>query len=123
MIGVGEQRNGVYWFCSVVPNTHLCHATEVDSYQVWHQRLGHPSSQIVGLLPLVSNNDCRKNKDEPCDICFKAKQTRVSFPINSSNKSELFELIHCDVWGPYSISSSCGASYFLTIVDDCSIGV
>jgi hypothetical protein len=123
VIGVGEERDGVYWFRSVVPNTHLCHAAEVDSYQVWHRRLGHPSPQIIGLLPLVNISDCRKNKDEPCDICFKAKQTRVSFPISSSNKIELFELIHCDVWGPYSVSSSCGASYFLTIVDDCSRGV
>lgn len=72
---------------------------------------------------MVSISDCRKNKDEPCDICFKAKQTRVSFPVSSSNENELFELIHCDVWGPYSVSSSSGASYFLTIVDDCSRGI
>lgn len=43
--------------------------------------------------------------------------------MSSSNAISTFELIHCDVWGPYSIKSSCGASYFLTIVDDYSRGV
>ena len=35
----------------------------------------------------------------------------------------IFELIHCDLWGPYRTVSSCGASYFLTIVDDFSRAV
>jgi len=34
--------------------------------------------------------------------------------------SDAFKLIHCDLWGPYKNVSSCGASYFLTIVDDYS---
>ena len=37
----------------------------------------------------------------------------------SQNKAEcVFEFIHCDIWGPYREPSSCGAHYFLTIVDD-----
>ncbi|RDY11171.1 hypothetical protein CR513_04209, partial [Mucuna pruriens] len=31
-----------------------------------------------------------------------------------------FDLIHCDIWRSYHVRSSCGASYFLTIVDDFS---
>ncbi|KAJ8633298.1 hypothetical protein MRB53_026634 [Persea americana] len=39
----------------------------------------------------------------------------------SENKAkECFDLIHCDLWGAYRIPASCGAVYFLTIVDDCS---
>lgn len=34
-----------------------------------------------------------------------------------------FGLIHCDLWGPYRIPSSCGATYFLTIIDDFSRNV
>ena len=74
------------------------------------------------LLPRVSTDSLR-NKEEPCLICFKAKQTRDSIPINSNKVVDLFELIHSDVWGPYSIHFSCGASYLLTIVNDCSRGV
>lgn len=32
-------------------------------------------------------------------------------------------MIHCDVWGPYRVQSSCGTRYFLTIVDDYSRSV
>lgn len=35
----------------------------------------------------------------------------------------LFEIIHCDIWGPYRVSSSCGARYLRTVVDDFSRGV
>ena len=42
----------------------------------------------------------------------------------SYNKAlEPFSLIHCDVWGPFRTLSSCGAAYFLTIVDDYSRAV
>ena len=29
-----------------------------------------------------------------------------------------FNLIHMDVWGPFSISTSNGQKYFITLVDD-----
>lgn len=31
-----------------------------------------------------------------------------------------FDLIHCDIWGPYHVSSYTGYNYFLALVDDCS---
>ncbi|XP_021755434.1 uncharacterized protein LOC110720688 [Chenopodium quinoa] len=49
-----------------------------------------------------------------------AKQTRDSFPSSDSRASRIFEMIHCDLWGSYKTSSTCGAHYFLTIVDDFS---
>lgn len=29
-----------------------------------------------------------------------------------------FDLVHCDVWGPFHVASCSGFRYFLTIVDD-----
>ena len=34
--------------------------------------------------------------------------------------SSAFELVHCDLWGPYRIAYTCGAFYFLKIVDNYS---
>ena len=31
-----------------------------------------------------------------------------------------FDLVHCDIWGPYSVSSHARHRYFLTLGDDCS---
>ena len=28
--------------------------------------------------------------------------------------------MHCDIWGPYREPASCGAQYFLNIIDDAS---
>lgn len=47
-------------------------------------------------------------------------QTHNVSPINDSRAEDLFALIHCDIWGGYTIASSCDAFYFLTIVDDYS---
>ena len=33
---------------------------------------------------------------------------------------ECFDLIHSDLWGPFSAPTIDGCRYFLTIVDDCS---
>lgn len=59
----------------------------------------------------------------PCDTCFRAIQTREVFYDSFNKTKDRFELIHCDVWGPYRTKSSSGAAYFLTIVDDYSRSV
>lgn len=58
-----------------------------------------------------------------CDVCLRPKQTRNSFPDSFNKASYPFELIHCDLWGPYRTSAFCGSRYFLTIVDDYSRAV
>lgn len=118
VIGVGERQDGLYFFRGVPQVKVLAVDCVVD---LWHQRMGHPSEKVLKLLPPVSNL-VRKNKNV-CDVCPRAKQTRDSFPISENNASSLFELVHIDLWGPYKVPSSCGAKYFLTIVDDYSRGV
>ena len=56
-------------------------------------------------------------------LCLRAKQTRLSFPISENKTKRIFDLIHCDLWGPYRTPTHSGARYFLTIVDDYSRGV
>ena len=61
----------------------------------------------------------RDNKTQkPYDACLHAKQICCSFSQSEGHASDLFELIHFDIWGTYRESSSCGAYYFLTVVDD-----
>ena len=120
LIGVGEQRRGVYFFTEDQPGA--VSVNKVVTHDLWHRRLGHPSKKVMSLL----SNDIRScdgtSSTEFCDVCFRAKQTRSSFP-NSINKvSECFELIHCDIWGAYRTESLTGAHYFLSIVDDASSG-
>ena len=53
-------------------------------------------------------------------MCFRAKQTRSYFSISENKASDAFDLIHCDIWGPYRERASSGARYFLTVADDAS---
>jgi len=56
-------------------------------------------------------------------VCLCTKQTHIPFPISENKASKCFDLIHCDIWGGYHVKPFCGASYFLTILDDASRGV
>jgi transposase InsO family protein len=47
-----------------------------------------------------------------------AKQRKLSFPVSHTCIESLFDIIRCDIWGPFSINSINGSRFFLTIVDD-----
>lgn len=118
LIGVGDREGeGLYRFREI--ETMESNQTSVhEDPALWHQRLGHPSSRVLGHLPGVSNNRSSEFLHNNCDVCFQAKQTRQCFPDSFSNAKEVFDLIHCDLWGPYRTPAFCGSRYFLTIVDD-----
>lgn len=106
--------NGVYSLRPVTKQI-LSNTSTADSTLLLH---GHPSSQHLSFLTSTSRHSKIKKLLDSCDVCLRAKQTRSSFLISGNKASDLFQLIHCDLWGPYSTSSLSGAHYFLSIVDD-----
>ena len=90
------------------------------SLALWHARLGHASfsrvQQLVsrGLLGSVST----ENFD--CVSCQLGKQPTLPFNTSESISTDIFNLIHFDVWGPSSVSSIGGSRYFVVFVDDYS---
>lgn len=87
---------------------------------LWHQRIGHTLDAKMNSIDFILN--IARNK-VPCDSCIRAKQTRLPFPISSTQTKSCFDMIHCDIWGRHATASTSGAHYFLTIVDDFSRGV
>ncbi|XP_078171460.1 uncharacterized protein LOC144565545 [Carex rostrata] len=79
LIGVGELRDGVYYYHSVA-SARACHMSKNEDFVLWHQRMGHPSTQITSLFSGVKYDSCVLKR--ACDICLKAKQTRDVFPTN-----------------------------------------
>ena len=100
-----------------------CRVEGITQLEVWHKRLGHPSWQITQLVSNGSRNRVSGLHNKFCDTCQRAKQTRETFPLSNNQATNTFDLIHCDLWGSYRTPSSYGASYFLTIVNDCSPAV
>ena len=96
------------------------YTSEVDKTSLWHCSLGHPSPQRLVLLQSLVPNviTCNINKSFDCIVCPLAKQKSLHFPSSISSSSSCFDLVHADIWGPYSTPSLNGSKYFLTLMDD-----
>ena len=87
---------------------------------LWHARLGHASSSRVqqlasrDLLGLVSI----KNFDYVS--CQLRKQPALPFNTSELISTDIFDLIHSNVWRPFSVSSIGGSRYFVIFVDNYS---
>ena len=55
---------------------------------------------------------------DSCLICPLAKQCELPFPSHNHMSLHAFDLIHCDIWGLFHVSTHIGHRYFLSIVDD-----
>ena len=117
---MGKESNGLYLLQATVPPLNSAAlATTVShiSLDLWHSRLGHPSLVRLQLLKSFVNIYV-SNKASCCDVCHFAKQKRLSFPSSIHVTTKPFELIHCDLWGPFSTPTIDGYKFFLIIVDD-----
>ncbi|KAJ9541662.1 hypothetical protein OSB04_028168 [Centaurea solstitialis] len=109
---MGVRRDGVNFFGGKKSVQHVSMNGQASILELCHKRTGHPSEKVVKLLPPVT-----------CEVCFHAKRPRDKISISVSKTTIIFEKAHRDLWGPYKHPSSCGARYFLTLVDDYSRAV
>ena len=110
--------NSIFKSAFSKPQSHVLNNTVVPS-SLWHLRLGHPSDVKLSLLKNVLHDSvCTFNKD--CEICPLAKHKRLPFPFPNHISDSPFNIVHCDIWGPYSDPTVDGHKYFLTIIDDCT---
>ncbi|CAM8963151.1 unnamed protein product [Rhodiola kirilowii] len=119
---IGKLNGGLYLFQPPhipVPSKLVSAAGKEISPDIWHLRLGHmPFDNMKTLLnkhfPVSKNSKAHTH----CPVCHFSKQSRLKFPISHHSSDNVFDLIHCDVWGPFNTPTMSGSKYFLTIVDD-----
>lgn len=116
MTGKGYRSAGLYRLQRSTSINFILNNIPID---VSHARLGHPSSNCLKVLS-SSFDFIRSSFNSVCDVFPRAKQSRLSFNKSSITSRSSFELIYIDIWGPFFISSTCDAGYFLTIIDDYS---
>lgn len=87
---------------------------------VWHQRLGHPTNEVLSVM-LAKSLICHSINDvhKMCIACIHGKTTRTLFP-NESNMCILpYDRVYRDVCGPSPFRSTEGYIYYVIFVDDC----
>ncbi|KAL4302210.1 hypothetical protein GQ457_10G003950 [Hibiscus cannabinus] len=114
VIGRAECHQGLYLLELPVAS---CHSESAVVLANWHDRLGHPSKNVLNLLQDVLPSHS-VNKKESCMICPLAKQQCLPFPTSVTCTNTPFQLIHCDTWGPYKSATYDNHHFFLTLVDD-----
>nr|GEW43464.1 ribonuclease H-like domain-containing protein [Tanacetum cinerariifolium] len=83
---------------SVTAPSHIPHVFLVSQH-TWHQRPGHPGSEV--LRRLVSNklNSCNTEKPPVlCHACQFGKHVRLSFVSSNTMVTSCFDIIHSNVW-------------------------
>ncbi|XP_071681837.1 uncharacterized protein [Lolium perenne] len=86
---------------------------------LWHARLGHPSSATLRQIMQGFSFTCNKTDAHSCEACRLGKHVRLPFSSSSTVASFPFQLIHSDVWTSPVLSNS-GYNYYLVILDDYS---
>jgi hypothetical protein len=96
--------------------SHLALSAGVD---LWHARLGYPSSTALRQIMQGFSFSCNKTESHSCEACRLGKHVRLPFRSSSIVASFSFQLIHSDVWTS-PIPSNSGFRYYLVILDDYS---
>lgn len=85
----------------------------------WHNRLGHPFQSRLQLLSNIVPDVSFSHSDlSLCIVCPLAKQKRLAFPNENNLCTSFFDLIQCDILGPFYVPTGDGFRYFLTIFYD-----
>ncbi|KAG8484431.1 hypothetical protein CXB51_022868 [Gossypium anomalum] len=126
---VGHMHEGLYRFdvskqslpgtsvASQSVSAHLCTAQHSSPTELWHRRLGHPCSSVLGVVLRNCNISFNKNVvSSVCSACQIGKAHKLPFSPSQTVYSTPFELVVSDVWGPSHIKSN-GFLYYVTFVD------
>jgi hypothetical protein len=99
----------------VFPNSTL-------SPDLWHRRLGHPSREITRLVltkpgyatgvSFVGSFD-----DTRCVSCVLGKTPQAPYASHNQRPSDLLDVVHIDIMGPFPVASPRKGRFLLDIVD------
>ncbi|KAM2633067.1 hypothetical protein EV1_023726 [Malus domestica] len=106
--------------CAPVSTSSYANISTPASLQLWHKRLGHPSSAIFRKI-LSRNKLAYTGKPSVsffCQDCAIGKNHKLPFSVSTSSTTHSLELVHCDVWGPAPISSVSGYKFYVLFVDE-----
>jgi hypothetical protein len=96
----------------------------VPSPSLWHCRFGHlgkDATRAALTQDYVRGavfEGCFSHKN--CIACIIGKSPQHSYAHNGRRASQIGQLLHMDLCGPYPTQGPCGEKHFFVILDDCS---
>ena len=93
-----------------------------STYDVWHNRLGHPGKTTMKKIKQVCQSELRNMtiNDDVCKICVEGKGAKLPHNKKAVKASKPFIRIHSDIWGPSSKPDWQGNRYYVSFTDDFS---
>ena len=92
-----------------------------ETMDLWHHRMGHigeaaTRSLIKSVKGVTFPPGDRLSKCEPCII---GKHARAPHPTSVTRKpTQLLELVHCDICGPFPVLTPHGKQYLIAFLED-----
>ncbi|KAL6327608.1 hypothetical protein AAG906_021899 [Vitis piasezkii] len=81
-------------YCLNLPRKGTCNVVNTKTQDLWHQRLGHPSSKVSVLFP-----SCKIKLLMRALVLFALwLNTLDTFSLSVSSSDSCFDLIHVDIW-------------------------
>ncbi|CAA0357000.1 unnamed protein product [Arabidopsis thaliana] len=124
LVQAERSKNRLYKVHMGLKNRTSLLLTTISETCRWHARLGHINfatmksmidKEIVQGVPTITL------QKEICGSCLLGKQTRHMFPqATSFRATKKLELIHGDLCGPITPSTSAGNRYIFVLIDDFS---
>ena len=65
----------------------------------WHQRLGHPTNNVVQNIVRSGLVCSSESQTSVCDACQRAKSRQLPYNLSHRVSTMPLELVHSDVWG------------------------
>nr|GEV20884.1 Pol polyprotein [Tanacetum cinerariifolium] len=92
----------------------------IESFNVWHCRLGHVNfNSMRRLIKFNSIPNFHIDSKYKCETCVEAKLTRSSFK-SVERKTKPLDMIHTDIYDLKSLPIKGGNKYLITFIDDCT---
>jgi len=87
----------------------------IDSYDIWHARLGHVNYSYVMKLQRLGLINMYDKQNSKCDVCVKSKITKKTCH-SVESQTKLLDLIHTDVADLKQTMSRGGKNYFVLFI-------
>lgn len=125
----GEQSNNLFFVdleflyppCQQPPTESTNFVKVVETMDLWHHRMGHIGEEATkSLLRSVKGVTFPPgDKLSKCEPCIIGKHARTPHPSSTSPKTtELLELVHCDLCGPFPVLTPHGKLYLIAFLED-----